>query len=389
MKIGLSENIRAFRKACAMTQEQLAEVLNVTVGAVYKWESGQSVPELGTIVELADLFDTSVDVLLGYEMKDNRLQKTVERLKAYRHEKNRDGLAEAEKALRKYPNVFTVVYGGAMLYWLFGIEDREEALLRRALKLFENAQLLLSQNDDPQISESTIDGNMADILLKLDRTDEAVERLKKSNVGGLYDARIGLALAADSKKPEEAVPFLSEALMSCVGSLVNTVVGYVNVYYSQQNYAGMREITQWGIGTLSGLKDGDIPCFLDKVNGMLLVCLAYAQLQEGKKTYRRYAIPCGRQRNWHRALMRRRTAMQARCALYRIMCRLASMMISAIREWRGLKGRWTALKVPSFPRCGRRWLENEYNQATEKRTFRTVFAQCLPWQYLPRWGKAP
>lgn len=282
MKIGLSENIRAFRKACAMTQEQLAEVLNVTVGAVYKWESGQSVPELGTIVELADLFDTSVDVLLGYEMKDNRLQKTVECLKAYRHEKNRDGLAEAEKALRKYPNVFAVVYGGAMLYWLFGIEDREEALLRRALKLFENAQLLLSQNDDPQISESTIGGNMADILLKLDRTDEAVERLKKSNVGGLYDARIGLALAADSKKPEEAVPFLSEALMSCVGSLVNTVVGYVNVYYSQQNYAGMREITQWGIGTLSGLKDGDIPCFLDKVNGMLLVCLAYAQLQEGK-----------------------------------------------------------------------------------------------------------
>ena len=42
MKIGLSENIRAFRKACAMTQEQLAEVLNVTVGAVYKWESGVS-----------------------------------------------------------------------------------------------------------------------------------------------------------------------------------------------------------------------------------------------------------------------------------------------------------------------------------------------------------
>ncbi|MFR6410608.1 MAG: helix-turn-helix transcriptional regulator [Angelakisella sp.] len=47
MKIKLSENIRAFRKEHAMTQEQLAEVLNVTVGAVYKWESGQSVPELG------------------------------------------------------------------------------------------------------------------------------------------------------------------------------------------------------------------------------------------------------------------------------------------------------------------------------------------------------
>lgn len=282
MKIKLSENIRAFRKEHAMTQEQLAEVLNVTVGAVYKWESGQSVPELGTIVELADLFDTSVDVLLGYEMKDNRLQTTIKRLEACRHEKNRDGLAEAEKALRKYPNVFAIVYSSALLFWLFGIEDREKALLRRALELFENAKLLLTQNDDPQINETTICGNMADILLKLERTEEAVELMKSSNIGGLYDARIGLALAADSKKPEESVPFLSEALMSCVASLVNTVIGYVNVYYSQQNYAGMQEITQWGIGTLSGLKDGDTPCFLDKVNGMLLVCLAYAQLQEDK-----------------------------------------------------------------------------------------------------------
>lgn len=282
MKIKLSENIRTLRKEHAMTQEQLAEVLNVTVGAVYKWESGQSVPELGTIVELADLFDTSVDVLLGYEMKDNRLQTTIKRLEACRHEKNRDGLAEAEKALRKYPNVFAVVYGGAMLYWLFGIEDGEKAMLRRALKLFENAKLLLSQNIDPKISESTICGNMADTLLKLDRTKEAVELLKNSNVGGLYDARIGLALAADSKQPEEAISFLSEALMSCVGSLVNTVVGYVNVYYLQKDYAGIREIAEWGIRTFSGLKDGDSPCFLDKVNGMLLVCLAYAQLQEDK-----------------------------------------------------------------------------------------------------------
>lgn len=282
MKIKLSENIRTLRKEHAMTQEQLAEVLNVTVGAVYKWESGQSVPELGTIVELADLFDTSVDVLLGYEMKDNRLQTTIKRLEACRHEKNRDGLAEAEKALRKYPNVFAVVYGGAMLYWLFGIEDGEKAMLRRALELFENAKLLLSQNIDPKISESTICGNMADILLKLERTEEAVELMKSSNIGGLYDARIGLALAADSKQPEEAISFLSEALMSCVGSLVNTVVGYVNVYYLQKDYAGIREIAEWGIRTFSGVKDGDSPCFLDKVNGMLLVCLAYAQLQEDK-----------------------------------------------------------------------------------------------------------
>ena len=38
----LAENIRAFRKQRGLTQEQLSEVLGVTVGAVYKWEAGVS-----------------------------------------------------------------------------------------------------------------------------------------------------------------------------------------------------------------------------------------------------------------------------------------------------------------------------------------------------------
>ena len=63
----LAENIRAFRKQRLLTQEQLAEVLGVTTGAVYKWEAKLSQPELSMLMELADFFDTSVDVLLGYE----------------------------------------------------------------------------------------------------------------------------------------------------------------------------------------------------------------------------------------------------------------------------------------------------------------------------------
>ena len=96
----LAENIRVFRKERGLTQEQLAEVLGVTTGAVYKWEARLAQPELGMLMELADFFDTSVDALLGYEMKDNRLQVTVERLRRYRDEKDRNGLAEEEKALR-------------------------------------------------------------------------------------------------------------------------------------------------------------------------------------------------------------------------------------------------------------------------------------------------
>ena len=96
MKLTLSENIRSFRKQRKLTQEQLAEMLGVTTGAVYKWESGLSIPDIGLIVEMADFFDTSVDVLLGYRMKDNRLKETVARLKKYRHDKDPAGLRRPE-----------------------------------------------------------------------------------------------------------------------------------------------------------------------------------------------------------------------------------------------------------------------------------------------------
>ena len=69
MKSRLAENIKTFRKERKMTQEQLAEAMGVTVGAVYKWESKQSNPDLNLIIGLADLFEVSTDVLLGYEWR--------------------------------------------------------------------------------------------------------------------------------------------------------------------------------------------------------------------------------------------------------------------------------------------------------------------------------
>ena len=52
----IAENIRALRREKGLTQEQLAGVLGVTTGAVYKWEAGLSQPELGMLAGIADFF---------------------------------------------------------------------------------------------------------------------------------------------------------------------------------------------------------------------------------------------------------------------------------------------------------------------------------------------
>ena len=283
MQLTLSENIRSLRKQRRLTQGQLAEVLGVTTGAVYKWESGLSFPELPMILDIADFFDTSVDVLVGYTMKDNRLAATVQQLKEYRHDKDRAGLSAAEKALKKYPNAFDVVHESAVLYRVFGVESQEKSMLLRALELLEESLVLLPQNTDPEISEQTIYGEMADIYLMLDEGEKSVELLKKHNAGGLYSDMIGLTLATNCKRPEEAVPFLSEALLKNVAALIRTVMGYVNVFCARDDYSSAEAILLWGIELLSGLKEADSPSFLDKMNGVFHVCLAYTQIKEGNE----------------------------------------------------------------------------------------------------------
>ena len=71
----LAENIRDARKRMGITQEQLAERLGVTLGAVSKWERGASEPEIMFLTGLAEVFRVSVDALIGFSLK-GRLRRT-------------------------------------------------------------------------------------------------------------------------------------------------------------------------------------------------------------------------------------------------------------------------------------------------------------------------
>ena len=68
------------------------------------------------------------------------------------------------------------------------------------------------------------------------------------------------------------------------------MVGYLNVYYKQRDFAAAQAVTQWGLATLGGLRDGDKPCFLDKINASLLACLAAAQKNCGETDAARVSL---------------------------------------------------------------------------------------------------
>ena len=60
----LSDKILMLRKKEGMSQEQLAEKLDVSRQSVSKWELNDAVPELTKVIALSELFEISTDELL-------------------------------------------------------------------------------------------------------------------------------------------------------------------------------------------------------------------------------------------------------------------------------------------------------------------------------------
>ena len=64
LKYQIGANIAAYRKQAGLTQAGLAEKLNYSDKAVSKWERGESVPDVLTLMQLASQFDITVNDLL-------------------------------------------------------------------------------------------------------------------------------------------------------------------------------------------------------------------------------------------------------------------------------------------------------------------------------------
>lgn len=84
--------LRELRKEKELTQEQLAEKFGVSSRSVSRWENGNTMPELGILVELADYYEVDIKEIIDGERKSEIMEQkeTLRKVADY---------AEAEKKL--------------------------------------------------------------------------------------------------------------------------------------------------------------------------------------------------------------------------------------------------------------------------------------------------
>lgn len=115
--MSLGERIKEQRKNCGLSQEKVAELVGVNRQAVTKWEAGQSAPSTENLFRLAEIFGTTVDILLVSAEEKNSPAEQIYCL--YKME-------EAKKAgdlrARRKKNVLTAlsVMGGYIIIYLLG-----------------------------------------------------------------------------------------------------------------------------------------------------------------------------------------------------------------------------------------------------------------------------
>lgn len=68
------DNLKVLRKEKNITQKELAEAIGVSQQSINKYENHNIEPDIGTLIRIADYFETSVDYLIGHTTVRHRLE---------------------------------------------------------------------------------------------------------------------------------------------------------------------------------------------------------------------------------------------------------------------------------------------------------------------------
>ena len=77
-QIKIGNLFKELRKEKGLTQEQLAEKLNVSRRTVSRWETGSNLPDLDILIEMADFYEIELRALIDGERKSENINKELE-----------------------------------------------------------------------------------------------------------------------------------------------------------------------------------------------------------------------------------------------------------------------------------------------------------------------
>jgi len=129
-------NLKKLRKTARLTQEQVAEKLNVSRQSVAKWESGDTLPDIDNCIMLAKLYNVTIDDLIGYAKDEKNDAPSGKHMFGVVKIDSKNRIAIPEKAMK----IFDVKAGDKLL--LMGDEAQGLAMVKLNNFLAATAEIM-------------------------------------------------------------------------------------------------------------------------------------------------------------------------------------------------------------------------------------------------------
>lgn len=221
--INIGQTIFTLRKEKNITQDQLANMVGVTAGAVSKWENNNSTPDITLLAPLARALDTSLDVLLSFEkeLSDTDITNIKQDLtNIFLTQGYISGEEKCKVLLNEYPNSTSLTLSIAGLIQLYAMmsDDVTEEIIKNRMKYAPQLFYEVTQSNDPKYTSTAL-FSVAGLEMMLENYNKSEDALKKLYNSFIDPMTLYPSLLEKQGKTKESEDLANSILKATISSL--------------------------------------------------------------------------------------------------------------------------------------------------------------------------
>ena len=191
LEIAIGEKIKSYRKKREITQEQLAEYLNISFQSVSKWECGDAYPDITTLPKIAVFFGITTDELLGVDKQKEQweINEYINRkITALIEGDPKQAVAQMREANAKYPGRFDIMERLAKVLHIYASSEPDEENKHNAYKeIISLDEKIRAECKDDKIRRNALK-YMCIAYKNIGENDKAIELARNNFNDNIFDS---------------------------------------------------------------------------------------------------------------------------------------------------------------------------------------------------------
>ncbi len=242
----ISEIIRYYRKRENLTQEQVANYLNISAPAVNKWENGISYPDITLLPSLAHVLKIDVNTLLGFNksLTEIEIKKITREIgEIISKEGFKKGFERIYALIREYPNCDELVIGIVTVLRIYLLEFNVEEKYEYEIKIIEWLKLLVLSSKEKIASMAKLDLSAIYIEKKeYEKAQEILDKIPENYV----DKKIQQALLFENRgEYDKAYGIYEGKLWKSSHEILAALYFIINLLYKENKFNEAEEYVEF------------------------------------------------------------------------------------------------------------------------------------------------